>query len=109
MFAASGFTTFYSVYALYFAPSYIDTCLFAYTLPVAFVSLAIMMGYFIGVAKTRHNRFVDLASGLFIAVIFHGIYRFCLLTSDKALMYLALPAMAIIALTFLYFAVRKVD
>jgi len=109
VFTGAGFTSLYAVYSLYYGSAYVDTCLFAITLTPAFISLAIIMGYFAGMAKTRQNRVVDLTTGLFIAMIFHGIYRFCLLTCDEPLMYISLSGMVLIALTFMWFAVRRAE
>lgn len=109
VFTAAGFMSFFAIYSLFYGPSYINSCFFAITLGPAFISLAVIMGYFMGMAKSRQNQFVDLTTGLFITIIFHGIYRFCILTFDRPLMCISLGGMVIIALTFLWFAVKRTD
>lgn len=106
---AAGFTTAYSVYALYFAPSYISVSLYALSIGPVFVSIAIIMGYFTGIALNRKFAVTDFVTGLFIAIVFHGIYRFCLLTTDTLLLYLAMGGMLITAVTFIVFSLRNTE
>lgn len=104
---AAGFTTSYSLYAIYYAPAYINDCLYAYSVGPVFVSIAVIMGYFTGIAKVRQYPAIDIFTGLFLSVIFQGIYRFCLLTTDTALMYMAMAGMMITAITLLVIAFRE--
>lgn len=106
---AAGFTTAYSVYALFFAPAYISVALYAISIGPVFVSIAIIMGYFTGMALNRKFPLTDFVTGLFIAIVFHGIYRFCLLTTDTLLLYLAMGGMLITALTFIVFSLRNAE
>lgn len=103
---AAGFVTAYSVYALFYAPSYISVSLYAISIGPVFVCIAVIMGYFTGLAVHRKFAVTDLITGLLVAIIFHGIYRFCLLTTDTILLYLAMAGMMIIAITFLIFSIR---
>ncbi len=103
---AAGFTTSYSVYALFYAPPYINVWLYALTIGPVFVSIAIMMGYFAGIAISRNYPFTDLVTGLFLAVIFQGIYRFCLLTSDFPLMYMAVAGMVLTGISLFIMTLR---
>jgi protease PrsW len=104
---AAGFTTSYSVYALFYAPSYIDVCLYALTIGPLFVSIAIIMGYFSGIAINRQYPVIDLTIGLFLAITFHGIYRFCLLTTDRILMYMAIGGMLVTGITLLVISLKE--
>ena len=104
---AAGFTTAYSVYALYFAPTYISVSLYAMSIGPVFVSIAVIMGYFTGIALNRKFAITDFVTGLFIAIVFHGIYRFCLLTTDTLLLYLAMGGMLVTAVTFIVFSLRN--
>lgn len=106
---ASGFTTGYSVYALYFAPKYISVALYALSIGPVFVSIAIIMGYFTGIALNRRFAFTDLLTGLFIAIIFQGIYRFCLLTTDTLLLYLAMGGMIVTSITLFILSLRDTE
>lgn len=104
---ASGFTITYSIYAVYFAPPYISDSLYAITIAPVFVSIAIIMGYFSCSTSTRNYPGVDLLTGFFLAVVFQGIYRFCLLTTDLPLIYMAVGAMVITGITLLVISFRE--
>jgi RsiW-degrading membrane proteinase PrsW (M82 family) len=106
---AAGFTSAYSVYALFYAPKYISVALYAISIGPAFVSIAIIMGYFAGLALNRKFALTDFATGLFIAIVFHGIYRFCLLTTDTLLLYMAMAGMLTTSITFLVFSLRTTE
>jgi RsiW-degrading membrane proteinase PrsW (M82 family) len=103
---AAGFTTSYSLYALYFAPWYISVSLYALSIGPVFVSIAVILGYFTGLALSRKFALIDFSTGLFVAIVFQGIYRFCLLTTDTLLLYLAMGGMMITAVTFIIFSLR---
>jgi RsiW-degrading membrane proteinase PrsW (M82 family) len=104
---SAGFTSAYSVYALFYAPSYISVFLYAISIGPVFVSIAIIMGYFTGLALNRKFALTDFASGLFIAIVFQGIYRFCLLTTDTLLLYLEIGGMLVISIIFVVFSLRS--
>lgn len=106
---AAGFTTAYSVYALFYAPSYIHVSLYALTIGPVFVSIATIMGYFTGNALSRQFPVIELTTGLFIAVVFQGIYRFCLLTTDTLLLYMAIGGMLVIAVTLVIISLKEPD
>lgn len=107
IFVAAGFTTAYSVYALFYAPSYISDSLYAITVGPVFVSIAVIMGYFTGVALNRKFPVAEFITGLFIAIIFQGIYRFCLLTTDTLLLYLAAGGMILTAVSLVSISLRE--
>ena len=107
IFVAAGFTTGYSIYSIFFPPEYIDLCFNALTRGPVFLSLSIIMGYFIGISLKRDNPLVDHMTGLLLAVVFQGINRFCLLTQDTILHYLAMAGMFVIALTFIILSLRE--
>jgi RsiW-degrading membrane proteinase PrsW (M82 family) len=104
---AAGFTTAYSVYALFYAPSYISISLYALTIGPVFVSISLIMGYFTGIALNRQFPVIELITGLFIAVVFQGIYRFCLLYNDTLLLYMAVAGMLITAISLLFISLRE--
>ena len=106
---AAGFTSAYSLYALYFAPWYISIELYALSIGPVFVSIAVIIGYFTGLALNRKFALIDFSTGLFVAIVFQGIYRFCLLTTDTLLLYLAMTGMIITAVTFIIFSLRPTE
>ena len=107
IFIAAGFTTAYSVYALFYAPPYISDSLYALTIGPVFVSIAVIMGYFAGVALNRKFPVAEFITGLFIATLFQGIYRFCLLTTDTLLLYLAAGGMILTAVSLVSISLRE--
>ena len=58
----------------------------AYTAGLANIFFAIAMGFFVGMAKLGHNKFLNTMGGLAAAVLFHGLYDFCLITRDYKLL-----------------------
>ncbi|NPD44237.1 MULTISPECIES: PrsW family glutamic-type intramembrane protease [unclassified Lentimicrobium] len=48
---------------------------------------AVLMGFFVGMGKIRNNRMIDSLSGLFGAILFHGIYEFIIQTNDQLLIW----------------------
>jgi len=103
----AGFTTAYSVYALFYAPWYINVLLYALTIGPVFVSISAIMGYFAGIALNRQFPVIDLITGLFIAVVFQGIYRFCLLTTDTVFLYMAAAGMMITGFSLVVISLRE--
>lgn len=106
---AAGFTTSYSAYALFNAPYYINVGLYALTIGPVFVSIAIIMGYFTGIALSRQFPVIEFTIGLFVAIIFQGIYRFCLLTNDLLMLYMALGGMLVTAVSLLFISLRETE
>lgn len=104
---ASGFTTAYSVYALFYAPAYINVSLYALTVAPVFVSIAVIMGYFTGIALNRQFPVIELITGLFISVVFQGINRFCLLTTDTLFLYMAAGGMLVTAITLVIISLKE--
>jgi len=76
-----------------------------------FVSLifSVIMGFFVGMGKVRHNRFIDSSTGLFGAAFFHGSYQFILETRDFKLMVAFLAGGVIITLLLLFKAISITD
>ncbi len=62
--------------------------LYIFTYAVANIIFAIIMGFFVGFGKHRENKVIDSLTGLFVAVIFHGLYTFSFLTQDYRLLIL---------------------
>jgi len=76
-----------------------------------FVSLffAVIMGFFVGMGKVRHNRLIDSSTGLFGASFFHGSYQFILETNDFKLMVAFLAGSAIVMVLLLFKAIDITD
>jgi RsiW-degrading membrane proteinase PrsW (M82 family) len=62
--------------------------LYLFTNAPANIIFAVILGFFVGLGKTRENRFIDSMTGLFAATIFHGLYTFSFLTKDPRLLLL---------------------
>jgi RsiW-degrading membrane proteinase PrsW (M82 family) len=107
LFIAAGFTTAYSIYAIFYAPPYISVSLYALTIGPVFVSMAVIMGYFVGAAMNRQFPLIDFITGLFIAIIFHGIYRFCLLYNDTLMLYMVSAGMLITCFSLLFITLKE--
>lgn len=60
--------------------------LYAFVMVPANIMFAVIMGFFVGMAKFMKARFVFSLTGLLAAAFFHGIFTFCLLTSDFKLL-----------------------
>jgi RsiW-degrading membrane proteinase PrsW (M82 family) len=104
---AAGFTTGYSVYILFYPPLYINMFYFALTTGPVFVSIAVILGYFTGIALNRQFPAIDFITGLFVALVFQGMYRFCLLTNDILMLYMAIGGMLFTAVSLLYISLRE--
>lgn len=58
----------------------------AYTAAPANIFFAIVMGFFMGMAKLGHSSFLNSLGGFAAAAFFHGLYDFCLITRDYKLL-----------------------
>ena len=84
--------------------------LFLFTLPLASIVTGIAMGFFVGLAKTRKNTFIDSTTGLGVATFFHGLFYFAFVTSDIRLLVFVSIGYIIISITFLAKSVSlKID
>lgn len=86
---ALGFVTMRMI--LFFLNPFLTQDLYPFSL-YAFISVpagimfAVILGFFIGMAKFTKTRFLYSVTGLFVATFFHGLYNFCLITSDYKLL-----------------------
>ncbi|MBN2172757.1 MAG: PrsW family intramembrane metalloprotease [Bacteroidales bacterium] len=74
-----------------------------YAISVVFANLffAVILGFFIGLAKMRENKFVDSMTGLLAASFFHALYNFCFFTEDyRLLIFLSIGAFVIVVLLY---------
>jgi hypothetical protein len=60
--------------------------LYAFVYVFATILFSVIMGFFTGMARFLKGRFVYSLTGLLVAVFFHGIFNFCLLTNDFKLL-----------------------
>jgi RsiW-degrading membrane proteinase PrsW (M82 family) len=76
-----------------------------------FVSMvfAVLMGFFVGMGKVRHNRLIDSSTGLMGAAFFHGSYQFIVETHDFKLMIAFLAGSIIIVFLLLFKALEISD
>ena len=64
--------------------------LFLWIYPLGTLTFSIVLGYFVGMGKTRKNSFIDNSTGLLLATFFHAVFYFCFITSDIRLLVLTL-------------------
>lgn len=82
---------FYSEYDAFYAYSVIPGNLF----------FAVILGFFVGMGKSRENKFVDSMTGLFGASFFHALFNFCFITEDfRLLMFLSIGAFVIVIMLY---------
>lgn len=82
---ALGLSTVYAVYYAFFsARSGADPAYFLSIGPMNAL-FGVVMGFFLGLGKLRRNLFIDSMTGLGATILFHGIYRFIILTGDTTL------------------------
>ncbi|MCF8229300.1 MAG: PrsW family intramembrane metalloprotease [Bacteroidales bacterium] len=62
--------------------------LYLFLFGAANIVFAIIMGFFVGLGKSRQNRFIDSMTGLFAATFLHGLYAFSFATRDNRLLIL---------------------
>ncbi len=97
IFIFTGFNASFSVYRIFFGAQYVNDCLYTYSVGPAVLSLAVIMGYFVGQARNRRFDYVDFFTALVITIVCHGLYYFSILTSDLPLLYLSIASMVVIA------------
>ncbi|MFZ4463685.1 MAG: PrsW family glutamic-type intramembrane protease [Bacteroidales bacterium] len=68
--------------------STIPSDLFLLTYPLANILFAIILGFFVGLGKSRKNRLIDSFTGLGAASFFHGFFYFSNLASDRTILWL---------------------
>jgi len=98
---ALGFSTFALIlyaFNLYNIQANFPPTLYAFIFVPANIMFAVIMGFFVGMAKFIKGRVVFSLTGLFGALFFHGIFNFCLLTSDFKLLSLFSFGSAIIVM-----------
>lgn len=84
----------------------IDNTLFPYIFGIYNLILAIILGFFVGVGKTKKKSFIFLMIGLITATLFHGFLNFCIITKDYRL--LSFVAMFSI-ITCIVFIIKTID
>lgn len=90
---------------LYFIVPYYDKINFLYAITVVPANLffAVILGFFVGIAKSRENKFVDSMTGLFGASFFHALYSFCFIPKQedyRLLTFLSIGAFVIVILLY---------
>lgn len=88
---------------LYLILPYYTEVDFRYAISVVPANLffAVILGFFIGIAKSRENKFVDSMTGLFGASFFHALYNFCFITEDfRLLIFLSIGAFVVVILLY---------
>ena len=86
---ALGFSTFallFFSFNLFNIQAHFPSTLYAFIFVPANILFSVILGFFVGMAKFLNARIVYSLTGLIGAVFFHGIFNFCLLTSDFKLL-----------------------
>ncbi len=83
--------------------------LFLWIYPFGTLTVAVVLGYFIGMGYTRKNGFIDDATGLLLATFFHAIFYFCFITSDIRLLVITLVGFVVIGGALLVRAINLKD
>lgn len=109
LFIFAGFNSSFSLYRIYFGAEYVNDCIYAYSVGPVVLSLAVVMGYFVGQARGKQYEFVDFFTAIFISTVFHGLYYFCILTSDLPLLYLSIAGMVIVASILVALTLKQKD
>jgi protease PrsW len=78
----------------------------AITAGPANVIFGVIIGFFIGLGKLRHLRFIDSMTGLAAAIFFHALYDFCMLTKDYRLLMAFFIGATIIGISLCIAAIR---
>jgi len=78
---------------------------FFYAITVVFANLffAVILGFFVGMAKSRENKFVDAMTGLFGASFFHALYNFCFIPEHedyRLLLFLTIGAFVVVIMLY---------
>ncbi len=71
---------------------------YAFWFSFANILFSIVLGFFVGLAKTRTNGFIDSMVGLTGAAFFNAVFNFSWITHDRKLMYVFLAGVLIIAI-----------
>jgi len=78
---------------------------YAFWFTFANILFSVVLGFFVGLAKTRSNSFVDSMVGLTGAAFFNAIFNFSFITRDMKLMYVFLLGALVIAIILIYRAI----
>jgi RsiW-degrading membrane proteinase PrsW (M82 family) len=83
---AMGFATLNNILTLVNIPNLSVNYVNAITSGPANIIFGGLMGFFIGLGKTRKMRWIDSMTGLAAAIFFHALYAFTLITKDYKLL-----------------------
>ena len=102
LFISIGFTITASILYVTGYISPIDNFLFLYIYGISNLVFAVILGFFVGLGKSRKNRLIDSMTGLLAASFFHGVLNFCILTEDYMLLVLVGIASIIISVVLIF-------
>jgi RsiW-degrading membrane proteinase PrsW (M82 family) len=90
---------------LYFTlPGYVSiNFLYAITVVLGNLFFAVILGFFMGMAKTRENKFIDSMTGLLGATFFHALHSFCFIPNYedyRLLLFLSIGAFVVVILLY---------
>jgi len=78
-----------------------DDFLYSFTVVLGNIFFAVILGFFVGMGKSRENKFIDSMTALFGASFFHALYNFCFITKDyRLLLFLSIGAFVIVIMLY---------
>lgn len=95
---STGLTTLYAAYYHFFGLKVEGDWLYLIAIGPVNALLAVLVGFFTGMGKIRQNRFIDSMTGVGAATLFHGLFRFTLLSNDTLFFLLVAGGILFIAL-----------
>ncbi len=101
LFISMGFTLTTSILYVAGFISPLNNLLFLYIYGISNLVFAILLGFFVGLGKSRKNNLIDSMTGLFASTFFHGVLNFCILTKDYKLLLLVGIASVIISVVLI--------
>jgi len=90
LFISIGFTISSSILYVTGFINPIDNILFLYLYGISNLIFAILLGFFVGLGKSRQNVLIDSITGLLTATFFHGLLIFCILTRNYSFLLIVL-------------------
>jgi len=98
---ALGLTSIYAIYYSLLCENSGLSDFYFWSMGPVNATIAVVLGFFTGLGKIRKNLFIDSMTGLGAATLFHGIYRFAMLSSDGILTWIFVTVSVFIAATLM--------
>ena len=99
---AMGLTSIYAIYYTLFCETAGLSAIYFWSMGPVNAAIAVILGFFTGLGKIRKNQLIDSMTGLGAAMLFLGIYRFALLSSEIVLLTLFVVVSVFIAIGMIF-------